>query len=265
MTFHKNPFGALALAGLCLAASAARAADTPPIVDLASGRPVAQALVVLTSWRRPFLDGLFSSNDPRRCVRIGFARSDAAGRVPAGSTGGVTAVVGGGVSRIAQLAIQPADRGFVLAAQRLQSSPVSERFGPGYATEAEANTAREAWLRSPDGAGYTAFTVRPAGAAAFQNFRMLQVKYVDIARGTQRYATEAEADAAQRRTVWTLAGPLDSEPLWDALGRCQDATLDGAALLPAVLDAVEAATPDAARTPLQREVIRAWRKRAPKP
>ena len=209
------------------------------------------------------LDGLFSSVDPRRCVRLGLARTDSSGRLPAKLAGGPSAVLAAGVSRIAALTIQPSGNAFVLVAQRLQSSAMSERFGPEFPSEAEANAAREAWLRTPEGAEYTAFTVRPAGAAGFQNFRMLQVKYVEVARGQQRYAIEAEANAALRGTVWTLAGPTDPGPLRDVLGRCQEAKLDAPALLPALLDAVQAATPEAARTPLQQDVLRAWRQRLP--
>ena len=263
MKFSKTFAIATALAGAMLIASNASRADTPPQVrDLVIGRPVAQALVLLTTYRTPLLGGMFSSSDPRRCVRLELARTDASGRWPAGVAGRPGAVIADGVAGIAELTEQPAEGGgFVLVAQRLQSSAASERFGPEYSSEADAVAAREAFLRTSDGANHTAFTVKPYGAAGFQNFRMLQVKYVEVARGQQRYLTAAEADAALRGTVWTLAGRPDAQPWWDVLRRCQDAKLDNASLLPAVLDALQAASPEAARTPLQRDVLRAWRKR----
>ena len=226
--------------------------------DLASGQPIAHASVVLTDSYWPPLGSLFASADPRRCRSISFVRSDAAGQLPPGTQGGVAFVLAPGVARLASY-VEPVADGerFVLVSKRLQSSERSEPFGPdaGYGTQAEADAAREAFLASPEGHDYTAFTVQRSGEHVFRNFRMLQVRWIEVARSAERYLTKEAADEAWRATAWTLPGPADLAELSRALGWCYGARTHGLEHAAPLLDAL-AGVPDEAQT------VQHWRQRA---
>ena len=226
--------------------------------DLPSGRPVPGASVVLVDKYWPPLGAMFASSDPQRCRSITFVRSDGAGQLPPDADGGVVYVSAPGVSTLAQyVSTVPDGARFALVTQKLQSSERAEPFGPGHASEAEANAARVAFLASPEGQDYTAFTVKPDGEDQYRNFRSLQVRWVEVARGGMRYATEAAAEEARRSAAWTLPGPgkpADPTDLLDALAFCRDARVRGTEVLGTLLDAL-AAVPNAQAT------VQHWRQR----
>ena len=240
----------------------AGASSQREVRDLVSGQPVARALVVVVDSYRPPLASLFASADPRRCRTIDFVRGDDAGRLPDGIQGGVAFVLAPGVQGLAPY-LSPIQTGdaYALSAQRLQGGEGAEQFGPGYATESAAAAAREAFLASPEGREYSAFSVRPEGAGEFRNFRQLQVKWIELARGAQRYPDLAAADQALRSHAWTLPGPADLTGLREALDFCHDAHARGLERAGPLLDALEHSNADADRTPDAQQTLAHWRTR----
>lgn len=231
--------------------------------DLITGRPVAQAEVVTVDSYRPPLASMFSSADPQRCRAIRFARTDDSGRLPSGIRGGVAFVRAPEVMGLAPdlMPVQEGSR-YVLVAQRLQGGEGSEAFGPGHATQAAADAAREAFLASPEGREYTAFTVRPDGQSEFRNYRQLQVKWIEVARGVQSYADLPKADEALRASAWTLPGRADLTELRQALEFCGDARADGLELAGPLLDALERSPPpDPHHARAAQQALRHWRAR----
>lgn len=241
--------------------------------DLITGRPVALAEVVTVDSYRPPLASMFSSADPQRCRAIRFARTDDAGRLPSGIRGGVAFVRAPEVKGLAPdlMPVQEGSR-YVLVAQRLQGGEGgeggkgAEAFGPGHATQAAADAAREAFLASPEGREYTAFTVRPDGQSEFRNYRQLQVKWIEVARGAQAYADLPKADEALRASAWTLPGRADLTELRRALEFCGDARAEGLELAGPLLDALERspppdAPPDAHHARAAQQALQHWRAR----
>ena len=245
------------------------APNVPQMVRmLATDQAVANATVMLVEIYRPVIASMFSSGDSRRCSSVSFVQTDASGRLPYGTSGQAAVVWAPGVAGQAGYlqAIQDgAD--YVMISQRLQSSRRSEQFGPGYATEAEAQAAREAYLRTPEGSNYTAFTSKRDGETDFRNYRMLQVKWVETARSARRFATEDAAKAARRDTVWLLSGAPDMTVLRQELGFCASdgVRVSGAALAAPLVDALERApSPEVSGTESAKQlrwVIETWRKR----
>jgi hypothetical protein len=227
--------------------------------ELQTGAPIAGAIIVLSMSKRPFLGSLFSSADPSRCTRLGFVKTDAAGRFTPIKGMYPSALIAAGFVGLSQVDTIPDQGGFVMRQQYLQSSEESEAFGLEYASEAEANQARLSFLASAEGQNYTAFTVRPPDSQ-FKNFRMLVVKYVEVARSTQRFATQAEADIAWRSTAYAIKGGFDAKLVLDVLASCQSVKATQPELGVLVLRAIEAALPADKRTATQAEYVRNFAK-----
>ena len=254
----------LLMAGSAVAAD--RVVAPADVRDLASGRPVGDAPVVLVDSHRPFLAGIFSSADPSRCRAIEFSRTDAAGRLPPPARGGrgqVAFVLAAGVAgpRV-RPAVERDGADFVLVAQRLQSSERAEPFGPAFATEAQAAEVRERFLASPEGSDFTAFTTQPYGEQVFRNYRSLRVRWVPVARSAARYPSEAAALAAERASVWTLQGATDLSTLREVMAFCGDATVRGLERIGPLLEAWDRSADAADPGPQGRELREHWRARA---
>jgi hypothetical protein len=205
-------------------AHADKLADAP-LVDLQSGQPIANAWVVLSRSKRSFFGSLFSSADPSRCTDVAFAQTDAGGRVK-GTDLYISALLAPGYAELSEATpVAASGGGFVIAHRYLQSSERAERFGGEYTNASEANAAREGFLRTPEGANYSAFTVKPDGESTFKNFRMLQVKYVEVARSRAIYATQAAANTALEQAYYAHRGAFAPHALLQTLWKCEDAKL----------------------------------------
>ena len=226
---------------------------------LQTGAPIADAIMVLSMSKRPFIGSLFSSADPSRCTGLSFVKTDAAGRFTLLKGMYPSALIAAGFVGLSQVDAIPDQGGFVMREQYLQSSEDSEAFGSEYASEAEANQARLSFLASAEGQNYTAFTVRPPDSQ-FKNFRMLVVKYVEVARATQRFSSAAEADIAWRSTAYAIKGDFDAKLVLDVLARCQSVKATQPELGVLVLRAIEAALPADKRNATQAGYVRDFAK-----
>ncbi len=225
---------------------------------LQSGAPIADAIIVLTQSKRPFFGSLFSSADPSRCVKLGFVKTDASGGFTPIQGTYPTALVAPGFVGLSQVDTMVDQGAFVLREQSLQSSENSEQFGPEYPSEADANKARLSFLASAEGQNYTAFTVQPPNSG-FKNFRMLVVKYIEVAR-SKPFKTQVEADAALDRSAFAIAGGFDADAVLQTLARCHAAKISQPELGVTVLRAIEAALPVAKRSSQQSEYLQYFAK-----
>jgi hypothetical protein len=251
-----------ALLAICSASLfAADANPNRPLLDLQQGKPIANAWVLLTQYKTPILGGLFSSADPRRCVRMDVVKTDAQGRHP-DSKLWVSAVLGAGIRGLSQPLSKPLGNGrFVLIDQVLQSSDDSERFGPMYDTEAQANQAREAFLKTAEGQNYTAYTVKPYGETKYGNYRMLVVKYLIRAQSLASYPSEAAADLAMKQHDYADRGVPDARAIVDVLGDCMDAKLVDAPRAKAFFAELQPLLVNLKLSDVDQMILRTWRER----
>ncbi len=221
----KSLLASLLLGCFAIPAWAADADPNRPLLDLQQGKPIANAWVLLTQYKTPILSGMFSSVDPRRCVRFDAQKTDALGR-HAPSKLWVSAVMAAGIRGLSRpQSKRSSDGRFVLFEQVLQSSEQSEQFGPMYPDQAQADQARLAFLKTAEGQNYTAFTVQRYGDSGYSNFRMLVVKYIERARSVASYPSAAAAELALKQNNYADRGVLDTAEILDVLGDCMEAKL----------------------------------------
>jgi hypothetical protein len=246
------------LAGvLLLSIAGCSSVESARIVDAQTGKPLANALVVLTEFKQPFFAGLFA--DGLHCEKIAFSRTDSDGKI-APVTGilmrGLKArhVVADGYRDIKVVGVEKFDGRYVLRIKEMSALTDSQQIGPQYSTRSEADAALAKFLATPDGPKYDTFTIQRAGEG-HTNWAHLRANWVELARFNQTFATESEAEQMWKATRFALGGAPDVDAFLSTFARCYDARLGEEAMGIEVLRKIESLLPLGKRTSDQQQTL----------